>query len=107
MTGVQRMHQGPDVLNGYRGLVEGIEGDGTVRVAWQQAGADGPDTRRARLSPAYVATGGVTLGYAMTGHKAEGLTVAADWIRPDGVHQGEHGRAGPARGHPAGTGTGC
>jgi len=84
----QRMHQGPDVLNGYRGLVKGIEGDGTVRVAWQQAGADGPDTRRARLSPAYVATGGVTLGYAMTGHKAEGLTVAADWIRPDGVHQG-------------------
>jgi hypothetical protein len=84
----QRMHQGPDVLNGYRGLVEGIEGDGTVRVAWQQAGADGRDTHRAALNPAYVALGGITLGYAMTGHKAEGLTVAADWTRPDGVHQG-------------------
>lgn len=84
----QRMHEGPDVLNGYRGVVEGIETDGRVRVAWRCEDVDGHREDRATLSPGYVAAGGVSLGYAMTGHKAEGLTVEADWTRPDGVHQG-------------------
>jgi len=84
----QRMHEGPDVLNGYRGVVEGIEAGGAVRVAWQQQSQDGHATHRAILRPEYVAAGGLTLGYAMTGHKAEGLTVAADWAQPAGTHQG-------------------
>ncbi len=84
----QRMHQGPDVLNGYRGVVEQLEPDGTVYVAWQQDSEDGPQTHQAALSPQYVAAGGLTLGYAMTGHKAEGLTVAADWAGAGGAHQG-------------------
>ncbi len=84
----QRMHEGPDVLNGYRGVVEGIEDGGAVRVAWQQQSQDGHVEHRARLRPAYVAAGGLTLGYAMTGHKAEGLTVSADWAQPAGTHQG-------------------
>lgn len=84
----ERMHEGPDVLNGYRGVVEGINSDGGVRVAWQSQTDDGYQTKEATLSPAYIAAGGVSLGYAMTGHKAEGLTVAADWESPDGVHQG-------------------
>ena len=84
----QRMHAGPDVLNGYRGVIETIGADGGVAVAWRRAGPDGDVEQRARLSPAYIAAGGVSLGYAMTGHKAEGMTVEADWMRPDGVHQG-------------------
>ena len=94
----QRMHEGPDVLNGYRGVVEHIDtgpggdrahgGDGAVRVAWQQHGPDGLVTHRATLSAEFVAGGGLSLGYAMTGHKAEGLTVAADWALADGARQG-------------------
>lgn len=84
----QRLHAGPDVLNGYRGVIENIDQAGAVAVCWQQPGMDGHDTQRASLSPAYIAAGGLSLGYAMTGHKAEGMTVEADWTRPDGVHQG-------------------
>jgi len=94
----QRMHEGPDVLNGYRGVVEHIDtgpggdrahgGDGAVRVAWQQQGPDGLVTHRATLSAEFVGGGGLSLGYAMTGHKAEGLTVTADWSLPDGTRQG-------------------
>ncbi len=84
----QRMHEGPDVLNGYRGIVEAIETGGSVQVAWQQQGPDGHDTHRAKLSPEFIGGGGLSLGYAMTGHKAEGLTVAADWALPDGTRQG-------------------
>lgn len=84
----QRMHEGPDVLNGYRGVVEAIEEAGAVRVAWQQQSQDGHTEHRAKLRPEYIAAGGLTLGYAMTGHKAEGLTVEADWTQPTGTHQG-------------------
>ncbi len=91
----QRMHEGPDVLNGYRGIVEHIDtrpgssgADGAVRVAWQQHGPDGLVTHRATLSAEFVGAGGLSLGYAMTGHKAEGLTVAADWVLADGTRQG-------------------
>jgi len=101
----QRMHEGPDVLNGYRGIVEHIDtrppsggdsggsdgggGDrGAVRVVWQQQGPDGLVTHRATLSAEFVGAGGLSLGYAMTGHKAEGLTVAGDWALPDGTRQG-------------------
>ncbi len=84
----ERLHQGPDVLNGYRGVVEKIHRDRRVQVAWQIEGEDGPTLQRATLSPDYVASGGLSLGYAMTGHKAEGMTVAGEWDRPDGQHHG-------------------
>jgi hypothetical protein len=84
----ERMHQGVDVLNGYRGVIEDIYADGGVHVAWQQQTDDGYETKEATLTPAYVALGGISLGYAMTGHKAEGLTVSADWAQADGAHQG-------------------
>jgi hypothetical protein len=82
----QRLHAGPDVLNGYRGLVDRMHDDGRVDVAWRRQGPDGPRIERACLDPAYVAAGGLSLGYAMTVHKAEGLSVTADWTRPDGTH---------------------
>ena len=80
------------MLNGYRGVVEAIEESGKVRVAWQQAGDEDeqgqPRTRQATLGGDFIAAGGLSLGYAMTGHKAEGMTVTADWAIPDGSHQG-------------------
>lgn len=83
----QRLHEGPGVLNGYRGLVTESGNDGSLSVEWRQDTPDGPQLRHARLAAEYVAQGGVELGYAMTTHKAEGLTVSADWIKPSGERQ--------------------
>ena len=40
------------------------------------------------------AQGGLELGYALTAHKAEGLTVSRQWERPDGsrYHAGDRVR---------------
>lgn len=76
---------GEAVLNGYRGVVRSIDDTG-VGVEWR-----GTDHQRhsARLSPSFIADGGLELGYALTSHKAEGLTVGASWSRPDGTeHRG-------------------
>ncbi|MGD7708104.1 MobF family relaxase [Microlunatus sp. Y2014] len=81
----QRLHEGDDVLNGYRGVVTRTGPDG-VGVEWRHDGPDGPETRTAVLPADYIARGGLELGYAMTTHKAEGLTVAGDWTTPDGEH---------------------
>lgn len=83
----ERRHSGADVLNGYRGVVRGIDDAGNVAVQWQLPSQDGHSTHGAVLPPAYVAGGGLSLGYAMTIHKAEGLTVAGQWDRADGTHQ--------------------
>jgi conjugative relaxase-like TrwC/TraI family protein len=96
---------GAAVLNGYRGVVTAITTDG-VEVTWRTPGTD-TTTRstadhatspasghgveaadglsRAVLSPGYIAEGGLELGYALTAHKAEGLTVNGTWVRPDGT----------------------
>ncbi|MEU4807407.1 MobF family relaxase [Actinosynnema sp. NPDC023587] len=82
---------GDGVLNGYRGVVTALH-DGTgnrpegVEVAWFPPGASlSGEPSSAVLTPAYIADGGLDLGYALTAHKAEGLTVSASWDRPDGT----------------------
>ena len=77
-----------DVLNGYRAVVTAIADDGTLTVEWQEDTADGRTTRLGRLTPEYIARGGVSLGYAMTVHKSEGLTVGDQWRGPDGEWSG-------------------
>jgi conjugative relaxase-like TrwC/TraI family protein len=79
----QQAVTGDAVLNGYRGVVTGIAAEG-VEVAWRDP-ASGPETglSSAVLSPAYIARDGLELGYALTAHKAEGLTVGATWQRPN------------------------
>lgn len=84
---------GTTVFNGYRGVIQDIADDGKVLVEWQQETADGDmHTHHATVLPSYLALGGVELGYAMTVHKSEGLTVGDKnglWQRPDdNVHQG-------------------
>ncbi len=93
--------RGDTVLNGYRGVVTAITPAG-VEVTWhaddsqaatqpgtqpgtEPAGSSAAELSVAVLSPAYIARGGLELGYALTAHKAEGLTVAGQWTRPDGT----------------------
>lgn len=81
--------QDPPVLNGYRAIIRAIDEDGTVHTEWQHETTDGLRKKTAALSPRYVAIGGLDLGYAMTIHKAEGLTVGGtdgQWLRPDGQY---------------------
>jgi len=86
----QQAVTGEAVLNGYRGVVTGI-GPAGVQVAWRQP--DDPDGRALHTgvcSPEYIAAGGLELGYCLTTHKAEGMTVDGEWDRPDGTrHQGD------------------
>ncbi|MGQ0776312.1 MAG: AAA family ATPase [Pseudonocardiales bacterium] len=81
----QQAVTGDAVLNGYRGVVTAVTPDG-VEVAWRDPATE-PDAElsTAVLSPGYIARGGLELGYALTAHKAEGLTVGAQWERPDGT----------------------
>jgi ATP-dependent exoDNAse (exonuclease V) alpha subunit len=58
------------VLNGYRGVVEAIEADGTVHVAVRETGSAEPVIKH--VSEQYVRTGHLELGYAMTGHRSQG-----------------------------------
>lgn len=55
-----------DVLNGYRGIVVGVDERG-ITVRWRSG-------EESRLSARYIAEGGVTHGYALTVAKAQGLT---------------------------------
>ena len=95
---------GAPVLNGYRGVVTAITREG-VEVVWHtdsteptaqpvtdssatkavEAAVEGDGVGRAVLSPGFIAQGGLELGYALTAHKAEGLTVNGQWTRPDGT----------------------
>lgn len=75
---------GEAVLNGYRGVVSAVSRRG-VSVEWHQSDdTPGQKPHRTRCLPAYIAEGGLELGYALTAHKAEGLTVNGRWERPDG-----------------------
>jgi hypothetical protein len=92
---------GEAVLNGYRGVVTKVSRRG-VTVEWHQPGdAPGQGPHRTRCLPDYIAEGGLQLGYAMTGHKAEGLTVDGRWQRPDGsVNRGSVLVWGPGMDNP-------
>ncbi|MEU0480914.1 MobF family relaxase [Streptosporangium sp. NPDC006013] len=63
-----------DVLNGYRGVVVAIHRDRSVSVQWRRLGADGPALVVERVTPAYIAAGGLSHGTAMTVAAAQGLT---------------------------------
>jgi hypothetical protein len=81
----QQAVQGDAVLNGYRGVVTAVTPTG-VEVAWRDPAAEATaPPSRAVLSAGYIAQGGLELGYALTAHKAEGLTVGGMWQRPDGT----------------------
>ncbi|HKT00696.1 MAG TPA: MobF family relaxase, partial [Rugosimonospora sp.] len=76
---------GTDVLNGFRGIVTAIDGTGRVQVEWRQPGEDGPALVREWVTPAYIAGGGLSLGYAITAAKAQGLTAARALVYGGGM----------------------
>jgi hypothetical protein len=61
----------PDLLNGYRGVVREVDGRRRVLVEWRAAhGALVADW----VEPAYIAKGGLSLAYALTVAKSQGMT---------------------------------
>ncbi|MCH0566936.1 MobF family relaxase [Streptomyces sp. MUM 2J] len=64
-----------DVLNGYRGIVRAVDEARRVLVEWREKTADGHRDVAEWVDADYIAQGGLSLGYAITGHKSQGLSV--------------------------------
>lgn len=64
-----------DVLNGYRGIVRAVDEQRRVLVEWREKTADGDRDVAEWVDTDYIAQGGLSLGYAITGHKSQGLSV--------------------------------
>ncbi|WP_233290190.1 MobF family relaxase [Kitasatospora sp. MBT66] len=64
-----------DVLNGLRGLVVAVDEDRRVLVEWRAKTEDGHRDVAEWVDADYIAHGGLSLGYAITGHKSQGLSV--------------------------------
>ncbi|MEW2087848.1 MobF family relaxase [Streptomyces sp. NPDC006682] len=67
--------QNEDVLNGYRGIVRAVDEERRVLVEWREKTEDGHRDVAEWVDADYIAQGGLSLGYAITGHKSQGLTV--------------------------------
>lgn len=67
-----RRGEGPDVLNGYRGVVTAIEADHRVEIAWRDKRSG--SLVSAWFGPQAVSSGALSLGYAMTVAASQGLT---------------------------------
>lgn len=67
--------QHEDVLNGYRGIVRAVDDERRVLVEWREKTADGHYDHSEWVDADYIAQGGLSLGYAITGHKSQGLSV--------------------------------
>ncbi|MFE3473865.1 MobF family relaxase [Streptomyces bacillaris] len=67
--------QHENVLNGYRGLVRAVDEERRVLVEWREKTADGHRDVAEWVDADYIAQGGLSIGYAITGHKSQGLTV--------------------------------
>lgn len=64
-----------DVLNGYRGIVRAVDEERRVQVEWREKTEDGHRDVAEWVDADYIAQGGLSLGYAITGHKSQGLSV--------------------------------
>ncbi|MCQ4200388.1 relaxase domain-containing protein [Streptomyces coelicoflavus] len=72
-----RRGEGPDVLNGYRAVVTGLDDRHRVEITWRVADAEAPGGHREESAwvPAQKVIGGaLSLGYAMTIAASQGLT---------------------------------
>ncbi|MEW1723862.1 MobF family relaxase [Streptomyces sp. NPDC093109] len=66
-----RRGEGPDVLNGYRAVVTAIDDDHRLRITWRDKAAA---ELSAWFAPEAIASGTLSLGYAMTVAASQGLT---------------------------------
>ncbi|MFJ9683633.1 AAA family ATPase [Streptomyces sp. NPDC101194] len=74
-----RRGEGPDLLNGYRAVVNEIAQDGRIEITWRtrtRTRSRGEDDAyvSAWLTPDQVASGALSLGYAMTIAASQGMT---------------------------------
>ncbi|MCX4792626.1 AAA family ATPase [Streptomyces sp. NBC_01221] len=66
---------GPDLLNGYRAVVSEIAEDGRIEITWRTRTRGQDDAHvSAWLTPDQVASGALSLGYAMTIAASQGMT---------------------------------
>ncbi|ASR00802.1 hypothetical protein CGL27_48970 (plasmid) [Streptomyces sp. 11-1-2] len=70
-----RRGEGPDLLNGYRAVVSQLADDGRVEITWRTRERGQDDAYvSAWLTPDQVASGALSLGYAMTIAASQGMT---------------------------------
>ncbi|MFD8851862.1 MobF family relaxase [Streptomyces sp. NPDC059604] len=70
-----RRGEGPDLLNGYRAVVTGLADDGRIEITWRTRTRGQDDAYVAAwLTPDQVASGALSLGYAMTIAASQGMT---------------------------------
>ncbi|MET7649230.1 MobF family relaxase [Streptomyces sp. NPDC005426] len=70
-----RRGEGPDLLNGYRAVVSEIAEDGRIEITWRTRVRGQDDAHvSAWLTPDQVASGALSLGYAMTIAASQGMT---------------------------------
>ncbi|MFF8619115.1 MobF family relaxase [Streptomyces sp. NPDC015350] len=70
-----RRGEGPDLLNGYRAVVTGLADDGRIEITWRTRVRGQDDAYGAAwLTPDQVASGALSLGYAMTIAASQGMT---------------------------------
>lgn len=60
-----------DVLNGYRGIVRAVDEERPAIVEWRRR-APTPTATSPSVDSDYIARGGLSLGYPITGHKSQG-----------------------------------
>ncbi|WP_338684581.1 MobF family relaxase [Streptomyces acidiscabies] len=75
-----------DVLNGYRGIVRAVDDQRRVLVEWREKTPDGHQDHAEWVDTDYIAQGGLSLGYAITGHKSQGLSVQEALVYGPGAH---------------------
>ncbi|WP_203186101.1 MobF family relaxase [Streptomyces pratensis] len=73
--GKKSQGENEDVLNGYRGIVRAVDEERRVLVEWREKTDDGHRDVAEWVDTDYIAHGGLSLGYAITGHKSQGLSV--------------------------------
>lgn len=87
----------PAALNGEQGTVRIAHTDGSVTVALPSNRSAG-GCRLVHLDAEALATGGVALAYALTGHKAQGVTVDRCHVLADGAMTKQWGYSALTRG---------
>ncbi|MGW1493853.1 MobF family relaxase [Streptomyces sp. NPDC002402] len=71
-----RRREGPDMLNGYRAVITAIDADHNVQISWRTYDNCSKQARyeSAWVKPEKIASGALSLGYAMTIAASQGLT---------------------------------
>ncbi|MEU8977618.1 MobF family relaxase [Streptomyces sp. NPDC048309] len=68
--------EGPDLLNGYRAVITAMDEHHNVQISWRmhEVEAEEPRYESAWVTPEKIASGALSLGYAMTIAASQGLT---------------------------------